>query len=155
MRMLNVNKNLKYLPRFRFEYTPYGPELVYQNYFMVDSMLIQLNYSHSDSELPKSWRIGGNIWNIQSTKRLSFNIMGQVWNQPKIIYFQDNRHRQSNGLGYLFLTTINFNLLKGKHLFGATINAGYKSSGYVLGEPLINGIILRGGMFFILNSKIN
>jgi hypothetical protein len=59
--MINLKNGLKYLPRFRFEYTPYGPELVYQNYFKLDSTLMQFSFSHSDSELPGSWRIAANI----------------------------------------------------------------------------------------------
>ena len=57
VKMINLNSRLKYLPRFRFEYAPYGPELVYQNYFKFGSTLAQLSFSHSDSELPDSWRL--------------------------------------------------------------------------------------------------
>ena len=39
--MINFKNGLKYLPRFRIEYTPYGPELVYQNYLNFESTLMQ------------------------------------------------------------------------------------------------------------------
>ena len=36
IKMIGLSERLKYLPRFRFENTPFGPELVYQNYFKLD-----------------------------------------------------------------------------------------------------------------------
>ena len=55
--MIRISPRLKYLPRFRFEYTPYGPELVNQNYFKLDLKLIQINFSHSDATFTPSWRV--------------------------------------------------------------------------------------------------
>ena len=52
--MIKITKRLKYLPRFRFEYTPYGPELVYHNYLELDSKLMLFSFSHSDAALPNS-----------------------------------------------------------------------------------------------------
>ena len=75
--MIKLSKRLKYLPRFRFEYTPYGPELVYQNYLKLDSKLMQFSFSHSDAALANSWRFNANIWNLKSSDHLSFNLSGK------------------------------------------------------------------------------
>ena len=72
--MIKLSSTLKYLPRFRFEYTPYGPELVYQNYFKLNSKLMLFSFSHSDPNLPNSWRVVANIWNLKSSDNLSFNL---------------------------------------------------------------------------------
>ena len=152
--MINLNNRFKYLPRFRFEYTPYGPELVYQNYFKLDSKLMQFSFSHSDAELPDSWRVTANIWNIKSTDKLSLNILGQIWRQPEIKFYQNYKLINIDGLGGQFLATVNYDMIKNKHLYGLTLQMGYKSVGYTLGEQLSKGIILRGGLSFKLgNSK--
>ena len=152
--MINLNNRLKYLPRFRFEYTPYGPELVYQNYFKLDSKLMQFSFSHSDAELPDSWRVTANIWNMKSTDKLSLNILGQIWRQPEIKFYQNYKLINIDGLGGQFLATVNYDMIKNKHLYGLTLQIGYKSVGYTLGEQLSKGIILRGGLSFKLgNSK--
>jgi len=150
--MINLNSRLKYLPRFRFEYTPYGPELVYQNYFKFGSTLAQLSYSHSDPELPESWRLAANVWNIKLMENLSFNFSGQIWRQPEIEFYKNDKLINVDGLGGEFISTFNYDMIKKKHLYGLTFQIGYKSSGYSIGEQLYKGMIMRGGVFFQLNK---
>jgi hypothetical protein len=153
VKMINLKNGLQYLPRFRFEYTPYGPELVYQNYFKFDSTLMQFSFSHSDSELPDAWRFAANIWNIKSTDKLSFNFSGQIWNQPEIKFYQNDKLKNVDGLGGKIVGTINYEIFKNKHLYGLTFHIGYKSNGYSLGEPLNEGLIVRSGLFFKLGNN--
>ncbi len=150
--MISLNDRLKYLPRFRFEYTPYGPELVYQNYFKFDSKLLQFSFSHSDSKLPDSWRVAANIWNIKSKNRLSLDFSGQIWHQPKTEFYNDDELINVDGLGGKLITTINYNMIKNKHLYGLVFQIGYKSNGYSIGEQLQQGIVMRGGIAFQLNG---
>ena len=151
--MINFKNGLKYLPRFRFEYTPYGPELVYQNYFKFDSTLMQFSFSHSDSKLPDSWRIAANIWNVKPTDKLSFNFSGQIWHQPEIKFYQNDKLKDIDGLGGKIISTINYEISKNKHLYGLTFHIGYKTNGYSLGERLSEGLILRSGLFFKLGNN--
>ena len=147
--MINLNSSLKYLPRFRFEYTPYGPELVYQNYFKFDSTLMQFSFSHSDSELPDSWRVAANIWDIKPLNKFSFNFSGQVWHQPEIEFYLNGKLISVDGWGGELITTINYDIIKSKHIYGLTLQIGYKSNGYAIGEQLYKGMIIRGGLFFV------
>ncbi|MDG1757061.1 MAG: hypothetical protein P8I43_06645 [Bacteroidia bacterium] len=157
--MIKLSNRLKYLPRFRFEYTPYGPELVYQNYFKLDSKLIQFSFSHSDPNLPKSWRVKANIWNIKLSDNLSCNLSGQMWNQPNIDFFHYDGLISSNpdpirskGFGGQFVSTINYDVNKNKNYIGYTLQLGYKSTGYAIGEQLNKGLIMRGGLTFKLSK---
>jgi len=150
--MIRLTKRLKYLPRFRFEYTPYGPELVYQNYFKLDSKLMQFSFSHSDAALPNSWRFSANIWNLKSSDRLSFNLSGQIWNQPNIEFYQNDKLIASEGFGGQFISTVNYDISKDKNLYGFTLQVGYKSTGYTIGEQLNKGLIIRGGLTFKLGN---
>ena len=151
--MIKLSNKLKYLPRYRFEYTPYGPELVYQNYFKIDSKLLLLSFSHSDPALPNSKRFATTIWNIKPTSYLSFNLTGQIWDQPYIEFYESDELLVSEGFGGLLLATGNFDITKEKNLYGFTIQLGYKSTGFALGEKLDNGIIFRAGMTFKLGDK--
>ena len=151
--MINLKNGLKYLPRFRFEYTPYGPELVYQNYFKFDSTLMQFSFSHSDSKLPDSWRIAANIWNVKPTDKLSFNFSGQIWHQPEIKFYQNDKLKNIDGLGGKVISSINYEIFKNKHHYGLTFHIGYKTNGYSLGERLSEGLILRSGLFFKLGNN--
>ena len=151
--MINFKNGLKYLPRFRFEYTPYGPELVYQNYFKFDSTLMQFSFSHSDSKLKDSWRIAANIWNVKPTDKLSFNFSGQIWHQPEIKFHQNDKLKKIDCLGGKVISTINYDILKNKHHYGLTFHLGYKTNGYSLGERLSEGLIVRSGLFFKLGNN--
>jgi hypothetical protein len=151
--MIKLSKRLKYLPRFRFEYTPYGPELVYQNYLKLDSKLMQFSFSHSDAALANSWRFTANIWNLKSSDHLSFNLSGQIWNQPNIEFYQNDKLIASEGFGGQFISTVHYDISKDKNLYGFTLQAGYKSTGYAVGEQLNKGLIIRGGLTFKLGNK--
>ncbi len=153
VKMINLKNGLKYLPRFRFEYTPYGPELVYQNYFKFDSTLMQLSFSHSDSELPDSWRIAANIWNIKSINKLSFNFSGQIWSQPEIAFYQNDKLIKFDGLGGRFMTEIYYSISNNNSFYGITLHIGYKTYGYSLGERLSKGLIVRSGLSFKLGHN--
>ena len=151
--MIKLSKRLKYLPRFRFEYTPYGPELVYQNYFKLNSKLLLFSFSHSDPDLPNSWRVLANIWNIKLSNQISLNLSGQIWDQPNIEFYQNDKLIAFEGFGGQFISTVNYDISKDKNLYGFTLQAGYKSTGYAIGEQLNKGLIIRGGLTFKLGNK--
>ena len=151
--MIKLSSTLKYLPRFRFEYTPYGPELVYQNYFKLNSKLMLFSFSHSDPNLPNSWRITSKIWNLKLSNQISLNFSGQMWEQPNIEFYQNDKLIASEGFGGQFISTVNYDIIKGKNLYGFTLQTGYKSTGYAIGEQLNKGLIIRGGLTFKLGKK--
>ena len=152
IKMIGLSERFKYLPRFRFENTPFGPELVYQNYFKWDSKLIQLNFSHSDGSFNSSWRIETKMWNIQLGNKLSFNISGELWNQPLIYFFVDDVLQQSQYLGSKLTLTTNYDIVNSNNLLGLTLQIGYKTRGYSLGEQLDRGLVLRSGLTFKLGN---
>ena len=132
--MLRINELFSYMPRFRFEYTPYGPELVYQNFVKINDKLIQLSYSHADGSLGSSWRFDAEAWNLKVSEKWSFNFSGQVWNQPIIDFYMGDELTRSNGLGALVFVTSYYDIISNGKLLGLTLQAGYKSTGYALGE---------------------
>jgi len=114
---------------------------------------MQFSFSHSDSKLPDSWRIAANIWNVKPTDKLSFNFSGQIWHQPEIKFYQNDKLKNIDGLGGKVISTINYEISKNKHLYGLTFHIGYKSNGYSLGERLSEGLIVRSGLTFKLGHK--
>ena len=96
---------------------------------------------------------GANIWNIKPTDKLSFNFSGQIWHQPEIKFYHNNKLKNVDGLGGKVISTINYEIFKNKHHYGLTFHIGYKSNGYSLGERLSKGLILRSGLFFKLGNN--
>ena len=84
--------------------------------------------------------------------KLSFNFSGQIWHQPEIEFYKNDKLINVDGLGGQFISTINYDMIENKHLYGLTFQIGYKSSGYSIGEQLYEGMIIRGGVSFQLNK---
>lgn len=153
VKFIPISDNVGLLPRFRFEYTPYGPELVYQSYFKKGKQLYQTSFSHGDGTFYSSWRVGARAWNLKPIERLSFNVVSELWDQPQIDFYYDDDLVRNSGLGGLLNITANYDFLRdyGSYsLLGATLQAGYKTAGYSLGEQLSAGPILRAGLSFKL-----
>lgn len=150
--MIQLSDRIKYLPRFRMEYTPYGPELVIQNYFKLDKKLFQLSYSFSDGTFEPSRRVLANIWNIKAGKDFSFNLSGQIWEQPSIDYYIGDNLSRSKGLGGQVVTVTNYDFISDNQTLGLTMHIGYKTKGFSLGEQIDQGVIIRGGLTFRLGN---
>ena len=153
IKFIAVTKDIKLLPRFRFEYTPYGPELVYQSFFKLEEQLFMVSFSHGDGTFYSSWRIGARAWNLKPTSQWSLNLCAELWDQPQIDFYTNDILVRNSGIGGLFNATANYDFLTNKGVFsflGATLQAGYKTGGYSLGEQLNGGPILRGGLSFKL-----
>ena len=103
--------------------------------------------------MANSWRFTANIWNLKSSDHLSFNLSGQIWNQPNIEFYQNDKLIASEGFGGQFISTVHYDISKDKNLYGFTLQAGYKSTGYAVGEQLNKGLIIRGGLTFKLGNK--
>ena len=153
VKFIPISNNVGLLPRFRFEYTPYGPELVYRSYFKKGKQLYQTSFSHGDGTFYSSRRVGARAWNLKPIERLSFNVVTELWDQPQIDFYSDDVLVRNSGLGGLLNITANYDFLRdyGSYsLLGATLQAGYKTAGYSLGEQLSAGPILRAGLSFKL-----
>ena len=84
---------------------------------------------------------------------MSLNVVTEFWDQPQIDFYSDQALVRNGGFGGLFNVTANYDFLSdyGSYsLLGATIQAGYKTAGYSLGEQLSSGPILRAGLSFKL-----
>ena len=85
--------------------------------------------------------------------QLSFNLCAELWDQPQVDFYTNDILIRNSGIGGLFNATVNYDFMTNKGAFsflGATLQAGYKTAGYSLGEQLSAGPILRGGLSFRL-----
>ena len=108
--------NIQYLPKLKFGLTPYGIEFILQNYLKRNKILYAINMGISDGVVNKSWRIEAQVWNIALKNNLFLNISSQIWNQPKIAFYDDNTLKSSENFGSLLLSTINYYLISKKKI---------------------------------------
>lgn len=153
--LIRITDNIKYLPKFKFGLTPYGPELTLQNYFKDRGKLYSLNIGRSDGSIGNSWRLGAEVWNVKLNDRLSLNFSGQIWNQQNINFYVNNQLENSEDFGGLFINTVNYDFYSKENVLGFTLQLGYKSKGFSVGENLNSGLIIRGGLTFRLKPVEN
>ena len=149
VKFIPISDNVSLLPRFRFEYTPYGPELVYQSFFKLEEQLVKVSFSHGDGTFYSSWRVSANAWNVKASNKLSFDVLSELWNQPQIDFYENGFLKREKGLGGLFVLTGNYDFItdvRPYSILGLTAQAGYKTAGYSLGQQLNSGILFRAGL---------
>ena len=149
IKFIPVTRDIKLLPRFRFEYTPYGPELVYQSFFKLEEQLFKVSFSHGDGTFYSSWRVSANAWNVKASNKLSFDVLSELWNQPQIDFYENGFLKGEKGLGGLLVLTGNYDFItdvRPYSILGLTAQAGYKTAGYSLGQQLNSGILFRAGL---------
>lgn len=147
-----VLQNIQYYPSFRFCLSPYGPEMILQNYMKYKRQLYSVDISLSDGTFERSWRVSINMWNWQLHDHWSINTNLQLWDQPEIEYYRKKEFKTSKGFGGDFIITANYDFISNYRKLGASIQIGYKSSGFMEGEMLDKGLILRGGLTFKLKK---
>ena len=128
--LIRITDNLKYLPKFKFGFAPYGPELTLQNYFKHNSRLYSFSFSSSDGSFGNSWRLGAEIWNVKFNDQFSMNFLGQIWNQQNINFYVNNQLENSESFGGLFINTVIYDFYSKESILGLTLQFGYKSKGF-------------------------
>lgn len=147
--------NIRYLPKLKFGLTPYGPELMLQNYLRHSDRLYSFSISSSDGAFENFWRLGAEVWNVVLENKFSLNLSSQFWNQPNMEFYVGNQLERSEGFGGLMIGSVNYNFCVRENLLGLTLQFGYKSKGFAVGERLDSGLIVRGGLAFRIRPAGN
>ncbi|NOX46298.1 MAG: hypothetical protein GXO89_04895 [Chlorobi bacterium] len=148
--MLRIGKKIRYLPDFRYVLASYSPELMYENYFRFDDKLLNITIRHAALTSHKSFGVTASLYNYSISKRLSFDTQVSYWTQPEIKIYNDANEKTTfdeNSLGLAFIQSTYYRIVN-KNDFSLMIAVGYKTGGYLEGEILDEGLILRGGLSF-------
>ena len=153
--LIGLTDNLKYLPKLKFGLTPFGPELTFQNYFKHNNRLYSFSFGSFDGTFENFWRLGAEVWNVKLNDQFSINFSGQIWNQQNIDFYVNDQLEISESFGGLFINTVNYDFYSKKNRLGLTLQFGYKSKGFSVGEKLNHGLIVRGGLTFTIKPENN
>lgn len=149
--MIQLTKNIGYLPSTRLVLTPWGLEYKLQNDLRIKDQqynhykYMQLNISYGSNDFHKSWSLGIDTNYVLSYGILDLGFKAIYWNQPKL--FTDSPKDAPNENGGLLVINSRAALTKN---FGIVFSAGYKSQGFIEGEPIAKGAFFRGGLSYNL-----
>jgi hypothetical protein len=138
--------NKELLPSIRFGLTPFGSEFVVENYVRTERNIIGFNFRIGDNKLDNFWGLGC-LYHKKISDNFSFTSQLDTWVQPEMELGGITTFNTNDGFGARFVSE--FNLYIGRSFpIGIYGQVGYKSSGFIEGEILDKGPIVRLGISF-------
>ncbi len=146
VKFININQ-VQFLPSINYNLTPFGGEYIINNYFKRHKKLLLLRVKIGDNTFANYY--GGNlkILNLIYTNQVRANVGIGFWNQPKFLLgTASGLIEKDDGFGYVLKGSVSYFPVRTTNKIGIYGQVGYKTSGYLMGEMLQKGIILRVGM---------
>ncbi|MDX1531835.1 MAG: hypothetical protein R3362_09950 [Rhodothermales bacterium] len=148
----------EWLPALRFGWGPFGTELYLDNLVALDGRFVRLYGRRTDPALYAAWGAGAEVARLLTRGPLALDAEAHVWDQPPLRLDPTDRwpdgslRTSGGGLGGAASVTAALDLpLRPRPRFGGRrlsvlAEAGYKTVGFVAGERLDRGPILRLGL---------
>ena len=131
----------KYLPSARTLFTPWGLEYQLQNYIKTPTQeLIQVNLRYGKTSSVSSYGLDLHIKPIWSYKHFTFGNKLSLWKQPKLGLALASLAPTSYGIAEYINIEYAYN-----KIFSLYGEIGYKTAGYIPGNPLENGVVYGAG----------
>lgn len=134
----------KYLPAMSLYLAPWGPEY-HLNNFIKDTTgrTYKLTARYGKTGEKKGSGIGLTAHKIYSSKKFSIDGNAELWRQPKLDTVSAAVANEKTG--WMVSAKLNYAISKDFH---ANVQAGYKKAGFVPGETLSAGAVIKAGVFF-------
>jgi len=141
---------LSYLPSLRMVLAPFGPEYHCEQFFRHRQRVFALDVSVGDGVMGFNWwgvglKTSGLIRFAECVTDFRFNL----WEQPSMWLSGAAPIETREGIGGS-LTVSSFLPISSRHgTLGLLFDIGYKTSGYLEGQKLYRGAILRFGVSYL------
>jgi len=144
--MIPLPHDVRYLPALHFEMTPYGTAVTTEHTILRNRRLTSISIGVGDTGRSRAWDLGVVAADVLRRGWLRGDVAVNVWRQPLLDAPPDSQVSRTGGLG---AATVRFPVGHRVERAGALVQIGYKSDGFVRGERLHAGPIVRVGMTFI------
>lgn len=144
---------LKYLPSFHLGLSPFGSEFYFENFFLYDEKIFNFFIRYGDPTFYRFWGLGIESLNLINHNRLSLDSRLNIWNQPPLLLGEEKNSQGKSGLGGSLFITAFYKITNTRPQISLVAEMGYKSSGYVQGEMLSEGLTLRAGLGLYIFGK--
>ena len=137
---------VRYLPAINYSLTPFGSQYHFINYVRYRRMLFSADLMKSDNTFNDFYGISLKAFNLLNTSRIALNLHLDVWEQPTLYLDNYTLPKGASKPGGSFKADVTFRPVTLPDRLGLFVQAGYKTSGYLTGDVLANGFMLRGGI---------
>ena len=144
--MIPLPHDMRYLPALRFEMTPYGTAVTTEHAIVRRGRLTSVSVGVGDTGRRRAWQIGVTAMDVVRTARVRGDMAAGVWEQPALDAAPNS---QTFAAGARAAASMHVPLGRSPAARAAAlVEVGYKSDGFVRGERLHAGPILRIGVTF-------
>lgn len=137
-----------YLPVFRLGLTPFGPAVHLENLFVAPGRVLNIHLRYGVPSFHRFGGIGASYDRIVIHRGISLEPRVELWHQPALLLGGRTTRTGTKGFGGGLW-------LEGRYTHASLdlapavlVEAGYKTDGFLEGEPLARGFVLRFGLSF-------
>jgi hypothetical protein len=145
--MIPLGHNLHVLPSAGFELTPYGTEYLLRSMLTahggVRATTFTVRVGNTGASTP--WAVDMRGAGVPLLQRFRLRADGSVWRQPRFLADHTSAPLRT-GASAAVTVEVPLQRLTRTSAARAIVTAGYKSDGFVPGERLSRGLILRAGI---------
>lgn len=143
--MIPLPGDLRYLPALRFEMTPYGTAATTDHTIVRQGRVTNVSIGVGDTGAARAWDVGVTSGDVLRGTGLNAGASIRLWRQPGL---DAPPNAQAMKTGVLAVGTLRIALPRSVAAgrAGVLVEAGYKSDGFVRGERLHGGPIVRAGV---------
>ncbi len=140
---IRLPRDIRYLPAIRFEMTPYGTEWTSEHDFIHASRLTRASIRIGDAVGTPTWGVGVITDAVLKRDRVTVDVGGSIWQQPGLDAPPDPGALVTGGHA-----AVTAHVALGRASMPRAfidVQAGYKTDGFLRGERLHAGPIVRVG----------
>jgi len=143
--MIPLPGGARYLPALRFEMTPYGTAVTTDHTIARHGRVAHIAVGLGDTGAARAWDVGVTSGTVLRGSRLNAGASLRLWRQPELDAPPDAQVMRT---GVLAAGTLRIALPESiaSGRAGVLVEGGYKSDGFVRGERLHAGPIVRAGL---------
>ncbi|MCG8332116.1 MAG: hypothetical protein MI974_30810 [Chitinophagales bacterium] len=142
------------LPFFYMGVSPFGTEIYVENALRTDQSVINAYVRIGDDFFGKHWGMGINKTNIINNAWLGVDAGLDFWRQPALVLGGEELDERDAGIGGAAKLGLAFKISKGDYPLSIYSTIGYKTTGYLQGEYLKDGVFVRAGLMLLaLDNK--
>jgi hypothetical protein len=153
MPLLPVGGGVRIMPSLGYTLVPYGTEWTLRGAVQHEGKarsgarrITNVSLRIGDTGASSTWGIGVRAGDVLRVRGVAIDLSIEAWRQPELLADQtsDAQHTGVSAMGTLVLPMPR--ALRSRWSEGILISAGYKSQGFVPGEQLSGGGVLRAGI---------
>jgi hypothetical protein len=145
--MLSIGAGIRYVGWLRYVLTPFGPQYGMEHLFRRNDQVVGLGIRISDGLGESTFGAGIRVRHLARGEHYSIGARLEIWSQPEFDLLGASVGTRAGGFGTALISTIRFD--PGPVPGGAarwSFDLGYKTPGFVEGEALDRGLVLRMGV---------